>query len=165
MRPDLHQGREATVLLRGLMDQQERKSMAKERADLASLDRRGGSLIALALWGLPGVVAAVSLVFAGRSPWLFLLAGAAFTVMGSACVVNAARCGRLHCFITGPYFLLLALGAMWAFVGDMEPFPSMRIWLLAGFSLSPLLVWLPEHLAGRKYRNAAVCDPESTCDR
>ena len=29
--------------------------------------------------------------------------------MGIACLVNAARCRRLHCFLTGPFFLLLAV--------------------------------------------------------
>jgi len=31
---------------------------------------------------------------------------AALTVMGSGCVLNAARCGRRHCYFTGPVFLL-----------------------------------------------------------
>jgi len=29
--------------------------------------------------------------------------------MGVGCVINAARCGRLHCYFTGPMFLLGAL--------------------------------------------------------
>ena len=32
----------------------------------------------------------------------------AFTWMGIACVFNATRCGRMHCYFTGPFFLLLA---------------------------------------------------------
>jgi hypothetical protein len=30
----------------------------------------------------------------------------AFIVMGAACLVNAARCGRIHCYATGPLSLL-----------------------------------------------------------
>ncbi len=30
----------------------------------------------------------------------------------AACVVNAARCGRLHCYVTGPLYLLLATGGL-----------------------------------------------------
>ena len=33
----------------------------------------------------------------------------AFTVMGVACVVNAVRCNRVHCWFVGPWFLLTAL--------------------------------------------------------
>ncbi|WP_291736745.1 hypothetical protein [Leisingera sp. F5] len=29
--------------------------------------------------------------------------------MGAACLWNARRCGRRHCFWTGPYFLVMAL--------------------------------------------------------
>jgi hypothetical protein len=29
--------------------------------------------------------------------------------MGIACLVNATRCRRLHCFLTGPFFLVLAV--------------------------------------------------------
>jgi len=34
--------------------------------------------------------------------------------MGVACVVNARRCGRLHCYITGPIFLGAALATVFA---------------------------------------------------
>ncbi len=36
----------------------------------------------------------------------------AFTVGGGACLVNARRCGRRHCFYTGPLYLLAALGSL-----------------------------------------------------
>lgn len=29
--------------------------------------------------------------------------------MGIACVVNAARCGRFHCYVIAPFFLLAAV--------------------------------------------------------
>lgn len=32
----------------------------------------------------------------------------AFLLAGSACIVNATHCGRIHCFITGPLYLLAA---------------------------------------------------------
>lgn len=36
----------------------------------------------------------------------------AFAVGGVACLVNARRCGRLHCFYTGPLYLLAALTSL-----------------------------------------------------
>lgn len=41
----------------------------------------------------------------------------ALTTMGIACTVNAVRCGRVHCYVTGPFFLLMALGTMLYGVG------------------------------------------------
>ncbi len=29
--------------------------------------------------------------------------------MGTACIANAVRCGRLHCYITGPFFVAMAV--------------------------------------------------------
>ncbi|HJR09854.1 MAG TPA: hypothetical protein VJ823_00410 [Rhodanobacteraceae bacterium] len=60
------------------------------------------------------------------APWILIVASGslgdnrvrtgawtfAFAVMGSACVVNARRCGRRHCFYTGPLFLLAALTSL-----------------------------------------------------
>jgi copper chaperone CopZ len=55
------------------------------------------------LWGLPGVafVAGAVLGDARTSLWI-----PALVIAGSACLFNAARCRRLHCFLTGPLFLL-----------------------------------------------------------
>ncbi len=30
------------------------------------------------------------------------------TFMGVTCLVNARHCGRIHCYFTGPFFLVLA---------------------------------------------------------
>ncbi|HVA55648.1 MAG TPA: hypothetical protein VNI53_07645 [Gammaproteobacteria bacterium] len=35
-----------------------------------------------------------------------------FSVMGAACLANARRCGRLHCFYTAPLFFLAALASL-----------------------------------------------------
>jgi hypothetical protein len=37
---------------------------------------------------------------------------AAFLIMGVACLANALGCGRVHCWFTGPFFLLMALAAL-----------------------------------------------------
>lgn len=33
----------------------------------------------------------------------------ALAIMGTACLANAARCGRVHCYLTGPFLLGMAL--------------------------------------------------------
>ncbi|MGH8320951.1 MAG: hypothetical protein ACRESX_06150 [Gammaproteobacteria bacterium] len=58
-------------------------------------------------------------------PWLLILIGGfiggvtrtvlwtvGFSVAGAACLVNARRCGRRHCFYTGPLYLLAALASL-----------------------------------------------------
>ncbi|HLW74651.1 MAG TPA: hypothetical protein VKT74_06245, partial [Gammaproteobacteria bacterium] len=46
------------------------------------------------------------------SAWTF-----AFTVAAAGCLANARRCGRLHCFYTGPLYLLAALASLLYGVG------------------------------------------------
>ena len=46
------------------------------------------------------------------SGWRAVVWTVALATMGVACVVNAVRCGRVHCYLTGPFFLLMALAAL-----------------------------------------------------
>ncbi len=57
------------------------------------------------LWGLPLLLIALGLLW---SPMRAPLWTVAFLWAGLACVVNAARCGRVHCYVTGPLYLGLA---------------------------------------------------------
>jgi len=71
------------------------------RGDLAC----GGA--GLLIWWIPTVIL-VAAAFSNSSLlvviWPTLLAW-----MGGACLVNAKRCGRRHCYLTGPFFLVLAV--------------------------------------------------------
>ncbi|AGN82239.1 TPA: hypothetical protein VDV13_003519 [Pseudomonas aeruginosa] len=132
-------------------------------SDLGSRDSLRKTWQVISLWGLPAVVATIALVLADRRPALFLAASAALLVMGGACLVNAARCRRLHCYITGPYFLMLALGALLAYGFAPNGEYHSRLWLLLALGVTPLLIWLPERLAGRKYLSALVCGEDREC--
>src|SRR6266478_8157517 len=50
--------------------------------------------------------------------------------MGTACILNARRCGRTHCRYTGPYYLAMSLPVLALGVG----FPSAGIypWIVLG---------------------------------
>lgn len=57
--------------------------------------------------------------FSGR--WRTVVWTLALSIMGTACPANAVRCGRLHCYTTGPFFLAMAV-----------------VTLLYGFGIVPL---------------------------
>lgn len=57
-------------------------------------------------WGLPTIALIAAIWIA--PPIKTLMWAAALTWMGVACLANARRCGRTHCFYTGPFFLLMA---------------------------------------------------------
>lgn len=61
-------------------------------------------------WGLPGVILIIG-IFLDPSTRTLMWAGA-LVWKGVACLANATRCGRTHCYFTGPFFLLVALMTM-----------------------------------------------------
>lgn len=59
------------------------------------------------VWGLPiaAIVGGLLLEVPARTVvWVLALAW-----MGTACILNARRCGRTHCKYTGPYFLVMII--------------------------------------------------------
>ena len=83
-------------------------------------------------------------------------------VMSVACLANARGCGRIHCYFTGPYFLLLALVS---FAHGIQLLPLGRNgWRIIGSALligSVLLCVVPELLRGRYRRAPRNSDPGS----
>lgn len=61
------------------------------------------------VWGGPTVLFAVGVAWDGARAWLWV---PSFVVAGAACLANASRCGRLHCFVTGPLFLVAAIATL-----------------------------------------------------
>ena len=70
--------------------------------------------------------------------------------MGTACLLNARRCGRTHCRYTGPYYLamivpVLALGSEVVVVG-LYGWLVLGVLILAG---SKILWWATERAWGK----------------
>ncbi len=76
------------------------ETCAPDRIDLVAVPRTQ-----LVLWRLPTAAIIASSVVKD-SPLKAGIWTVAFGQMGVACLVNATRCGRLHCYFTGPLFLL-----------------------------------------------------------
>jgi hypothetical protein len=111
------------------------------------INRREG----FALWWLPGAALLISALIGTRIQavtWPLLL-----TYMGVACLLNARRCGRIHCYFTGPFFLLLALVALLHGSGVLslgqKGWSLLTATLVVGFAT---LFFVPEWLLGR-YRS------------
>jgi len=79
----------------------------------------------------------------------------AFAVMGIACVVNAVRCGRVHCYFTGPFLLLLAAASLLHGLRIVSLGPNGWQWLgLVAIAGTVVFLTVPERLWGR-YANRA----------
>ena len=119
------------------------------------------------IWGVPGILFLVG-AFWGEGRLLLWVPSLSFA--GLACLFNATRCGRLHCHLTGPLYLLAALATL---LSGLEILPvdwrlvfSLVIGgTLVGYALEyfrGLYVGrkdccAPENKGGRTERKGAVC--------
>jgi len=100
-------------------------------------------------------------------PWLVFVLGASaplalktvlWTVslgfMGVACLINASRCGRIHCFFTGPFFILCAVASLGYGLGILPFGPSGWKWIGDVTVIGAIaLTFLPERVLGRYRRD------------
>lgn len=103
------------------------------------------------IWGIPAAVLIMSPVQYFVIVWPIVL-----TIMGLACSLNARRCGRIHCYVTGPFFLLLALVGLLYGLGVVPL--GVRGWSMLSIALvvgSIIFICVPEWLFGR-YRSSVV---------
>ena len=108
----------------------------------------------LLAWGLPTMVL-VGTAFAPdtiRTPaWLIALAW-----MGTACLANARRCGRTHCYFTGPFFLVMAAAVALKSAGLLALGANGWTWLGATIAGGTALLWaVSEGLLGRSLHREA----------
>jgi len=116
-----------------------------ESRDILSSQRR-----VFVLYWLPASAIVVAGAPAISNGWRTVVWVVALAIMGAACIVNALRCGRVHCYITGPFFLLMAVAALlyglgilhfggngWNLLGLIALIGAIALW------------WLPEMFLGR----------------
>jgi hypothetical protein len=129
-----------------------RMTMPCEPANAASRDVLASWWQSILLYCLP--VAAIVVTASPASGGMLRTAvwTIACAVIGVACLFNARRCGRIHCYFTGPFFLVMALVAL-LYGKGMLPLGA-RGWSDIGIALVAggiVLGCLPELFFG-KYR-------------
>lgn len=104
------------------------------------------------MFGIPAAVLLISPTIGTR--YLIIVWPALLTFMGAACLLNARRCGRIHCYVTGPFFLILAGAALLHRIGILPLGPRGWSTLSASFAIGGVvLCCVPEMLLGR-YRSS-----------
>jgi hypothetical protein len=95
-------------------------------------------------WCLPLCIGCASNSFALPARDLALIWMVSFVWMGTGCVLNARRCHRLHCYISGPVFLLGA-AALGLFAAGLLAFGPHSLNNIVGVTLlAALLSFVPE---------------------
>ena len=109
-------------------------------------------LVAFLVWWLPAIAIAITGSSHFGAGWRTVVWTVALGTMGTACLANAARCQRVHCYITGPFFLLMAVVSLLYGLG-LVPLGG-HGWSLIGLTIlvgGVALCYLPELFLG-KYR-------------
>ncbi len=95
---------------------------------------------AVVLWGLPVIALVVGSYFPRVRLELWL---PALLVMGVACLRNAARCGRVHCYVTGPLSLLAAVYVTLSAFNIVPMQPGMFLNIILGVAVLACLAEIP----------------------
>lgn len=70
----------------------------------------------------------------------------ALVVAGGACLFNAARCGRCHCHITGPLYLIAAVASVLVGLELVAlEWSWIALWIVGG----TVLAYVPEWVRGK----------------
>ena len=99
-------------------------------------------------WWVPQVAIVAALI----APELYraVVWIAALAWMGTACILNARRCGRTHCRYTGPYYLAMIAPVAILAWGIMSS--GFYGWLILGFLIlagGKLIWWATERAWGK----------------
>lgn len=113
-----------------------------------------------ALFWLPVLAIVVTGAINVGVGWRTLAWSAALCTMGVACVANAIRCGRVHCYVTGPFFLLMAVVTLLYGLGFVSlPGDGWNLISVTSLVGAIALCYLPEMILG-KYRRGGAKDGE-----
>ena len=75
-----------------------------------------------------------------------------FIWMGTGCILNAIRCGRLHCYMAGPIFVLAALAEVFAAFGSRFFGAHAQTNIAGAALLLALISFAPELIRGHYLR-------------
>jgi hypothetical protein len=79
----------------------------------------------------------------------------ALSTMGVGCIVNALRCRRVHCYVTGPFLIVMALIVLLYGIGVLRlGGAGWNLLTLAVLVGALALYYIPELLFGRYRRSA-----------
>ncbi len=122
-------------------------------------------------WGLP-IVAFLLAAWLSPRPRALIWAGALLWA-GTGCFINSRRCGRLHCYITGP---LWGVGGAAVFLHGLGMAPIHGSWIAIVIVSGTIVAFSLEWVRGGKYltrsrhgktderNNSSCCTPEVSTD-
>lgn len=121
--------------------------------------------LSFVLFWLPAIAIVVTGSVHVSQTFRTIVWAASLSTIGTSCLANAARCGRIHCYATGPFFLVMAIvSVLYGF--NFIPLGQKGWQIIGGIVLvgAVTLSCLPELLFGkyRKERSAVQSSSRSS---
>lgn len=136
-------------------------SMKQRTSTRRSHDLLSNPRLAFVLFCVPAIAMVSTGARQVSDVWRTAVWAAALGIMGVACLANAARCGRVHCYLTGPFLLAMAVVTLLYGVGMIplgrHGWTALTLAILIG---AIVLTCLPEIFFG-KYRTDRGGDSHS----
>jgi len=95
---------------------------------------------------------AFALGFQEPPAWKTVLWTTSLAFMGAVCLLNAFRCGRIHCLFTGPFFILGAVVSLGYGLGLLPLGPSGWKWIGAVTIVGAIMLTCAPELVLGRYR-------------
>jgi len=73
--------------------------------------------------------------------------------MGGACLLNAAACGRIHCYFTGPFFLVMAAASVLHGFAVIDLGPDGWKWMGCALIAGSFIFWWGSETIWGRYAN------------
>ena len=114
-----------------------------------SIDWLASRSKALSIWGIPIILMVAARAFGDMTT--AIIWPIALSWLGVGCLLNAARCGRVHCMLTGPFFLIMALVSLLFGLGVLEA--SSQTWSILGriTGIGAVVIWFGSEAVLGKY--------------
>lgn len=111
-------------------------------------DLTTGRVTAILFWGIPHIVFLIGIF---TNPMLrTILWSSSLSIAGIACFINVFRCGRVHCYFTGPFYLLMAVLSLLYGTGILKFGQFGWVWIGgAVVIIGPILSRAPEQIYGK----------------
>jgi hypothetical protein len=124
-----------------------------EPTTTATRDFVNDRLMSFLLWYGPAIAMVATALVSLAAPVRGLIWAACLGTLGAGCVANALRCGRVHCYITGPFFLTMAVSSL-LYGLDLVPFGKSGWAWIGGVTVvgAGTLTFVPEWIWGRYAR-------------
>ena len=113
------------------------------------------------VYGIPSIAMQLVGNLSNSTPAVAGTWAAGFAVMGTACLINARRCGRVHCSFTGPWFLLASVLTVLRYLEVISlSWPTI---LNAGMLGALVLFFVSENIWGKYFGEQADENNQPSC--